>query len=444
MNYDENFKEMEEKGFDWGQAVAEANRCLLCYDPPCSKGCPAETDPGTFIRKLRLKNVTGAVRTVKENNILGGSCGVLCPTPLLCELECSATEIDRPIQIGKIQRFLVEHAFKTGFKVFEKPAADKEKVAVVGSGPAGLSCAAELAKDGYRVTIFEAKAKPGGVLAYGVPSYRLSEDFFAEELKDITDLGVEIKCNTPVDKKGGAEKLLEEGFKAVFLAPGLWEPIRLNEKSREIDGVYTATEFLAALRNGKHEEFGKKIDGKSVAVIGGGSVAIDSVEASRRLNAKDVYLVYRRSFLQMPAEETERVEALQDGIQFLLLNQPVDYITENGKLRGLKLVRTKLGDKDSSGRRKPVEIPGSEWVLDADVVIEAIGSRAVEDSTDWYPSVKTNEKKYIVADKETGATSVKGIFAGGDIVRGPALVVEAVQDGKVAARAIKKYLRGEE
>ena len=444
MSCAKKFKEMDDKGLTWGQASAEANRCLLCYDPPCSKGCPAQTDPGTFIRKLRLQNVTGAVRTIKENNILGGSCGILCPTPLLCELECSATEIDRPIQIGKIQRFLVEHSWETGFKVFEKPKVDKERVAVVGSGPAGLSCAAELAKDGYSVTIFEARPKPGGVLAYGVPAYRLSEDFFARELKDITGLGVEIKCNAPVDKKGGAEKLLKEGYRAVFLAPGLWEPIRLRENSENIEGVFTATEFLAAMREGKHEEFGARIAGGNIAVIGGGSVAIDSAETAKRLGAKDVYLVYRRSFKQMPAEEGERVEALKEGVHFLLLNQPVDFVVENGKLQGLKVVKTKLGEKDSSGRRRPVEIPGSEWVIDADVVIEAIGSKAAEESTDWYPSVKTNAKKYIEIDKKTGATSVTGIFAGGDIVRGPALVVEAVQDGKVAARAIKKYLRGEE
>jgi len=440
VNYADNFKEME-KGFTLGQAVAEADRCLLCYDPPCSKGCPAGTDPGTFIRKLRLKNIKGAARTVKSNNILGWACGVLCPTPLLCEKECSATGIDRPIQIGKIQRFLVEHSWEIGFKVFEKPAEKKkERIAVVGSGPAGLSCAAELAKDGYQVTIFEAKPKPGGVLRYGVPAYRLSEELFEKELEDLNTLGVEIKCNSPVKGKAGAENLLKEGFDAVFVAPGLWEPIRLVKGKENLKGVYTATDFLASLREGKFNELVPEFEGKVVAVVGGGSVAIDCVESATRLGAKDVYLVYRRSFAQMPAEERERVDALKSGVHFLLLNQPVDYIEDNGKLKGVKLVRTRLGDKDASGRRRPEEIPGSEWVLDADVVIEAIGSRAEGESNDWYPSVKVTDRKLIVADEKTRATSVPGIFAGGDIVRGPALVVEAVQDGKLAARAIKEYL----
>jgi len=441
VKYADSFKEMEDKGFDIGQAVAEANRCLLCYDPPCSKGCPAETDPGTFIRKLRLRNVTGAIRTVKTNNILGGACGVLCPTPLLCEKECSATEIDRPIQIGRIQRFLIEHSWELGFQPLERAGEKKkEKVAVVGSGPAGLSCAAELAKDGYQVTIFEAKPKPGGVLRYGVPSYRFSEEFLDREIEDVKSLGVEIQCNHPISGREGAEKLLKEGYSAIFVAPGLWEPMRLKREGKELKGLFTATDFLASLREGKHDELGKEIDGRAVAVIGGGSVAIDCVEAAKRLGASDVYLVYRRSFAQMPAEERERIEALQTGIHFLLLNQPVDYVESDGSLKGLKLVRTKLGEEDASGRRRPVEIPGSEWVLDVGVVIEAIGSKPASDSKEWYPSVKTNEKGLIVADEETRKTNVDGIFAGGDIVRGPALVVEAVQDGKLAARAIKEYL----
>ena len=444
----DKFKEMG-KGLDLAQAIAEADRCLLCHDAPCSEGCPADTQPAEFIRKLRLKNVTGAIRTIKTNNIMGGACGVLCPTSRLCEEKCSAMfkslnrpeGADRPIQIGKIQRFLVEHSWERGFKVFEKPEPRSEKIAVVGSGPGGLSCAAELAKDGYQVTVFEARSEPGGVLRYGVVSYRFDLNFLKHEMADVEALGVKFECNTPIDSKNGAEKLLKDGFDAVFLAPGLWDAATIKPEGKDIEGLYSSVDYLAALRDGRFAEIEKKIMGKTVAVIGGGSVAMDCIESAVRLDPKDVYLIYRRSYSQMPAEPDERIEAQEAGVHFLLLNQPIDYVTDKkNRLTGLKLVRTCLGDPDESGRRRPVEINGSEWVMDADIVIEAIGNKAPDESPDWYPNVKIDGKKLIRVDAETGRTSVDGIFAGGDIVRGPALVVQAVQDGKVAARAIKAYL----
>ncbi len=444
----DKFKEMS-KGLVLAQAIAEADRCLLCHDAPCSEGCPADTQPAEFIRKLRFKNITGAIRTIKENNIMGGACGVLCPTPRLCEEKCSAMfkslnrpeGADRPIQIGRIQRFLVEHSWERGFKVFEKPEPRSEKIAVVGSGPGGLSCAAEMAKDGYQVTIFEARPEPGGVLRYGVVSYRFDLNFLKHEMSDVEALGVKFECNAPIDGKNGAEKLLKDGFDAVFLAPGLWDAATIKPDGKDIAGLYSSVDYLAALRDGRFEEIEKKIKGKTVAVIGGGSVAMDCIESAARLDPKDVYLIYRRSYSQMPAEPDERIEAQEAGVHFLLLNQPVDYVTDQkSRLKGLKLVRTRLGEPDESGRRKPEPIDGSEWIMDADVVIEAIGNKAPDESPDWYPNVKVDGKKLIKADPETGKTSVDGIFAGGDIVRGPALVVQAVQDGKVAARAIKEFL----
>ena len=444
----DKFKEMS-KGLDLVQAIAEADRCLLCHDAPCSEGCPADTQPGEFIRKLRFKNVTGAIRTIKENNIMGGACGILCPTSRLCEEKCSAMfkslnrpeGADRPIEIGRIQRFLVEHSWERGFKIFEKPEPRSEKIAVVGSGPGGLSCAAELAKNGYQVTIFEARPEPGGVLRYGVVSYRFDLDFLKHEMSDVEALGVNFECNTPIDSKNGAEKLLKDGFDAVFLAPGLWDAATIKPDGKDIEGLYSSVDYLAALRDGRFEEIEKKIKGKTVAVIGGGSVAMDCIESAARLDPKDVYLIYRRSYCQMPAEPDERIEAQEAGVHFLLLNQPIDYLTDKkSRLKGLKLARTRLGEPDESGRRKPEPIDGSEWIMDADVVIEAIGNKAPDESPDWYPNVDLDGKKLIKADPETGKTSVDGIFAGGDIVRGPALVVQAVQDGKVAARAIKDYL----
>ena len=437
MSYAESFQVME-KGFGLAQAVAEADRCLLCHDAPCSRGCPAETDPGAFIRKLRLKNITGAIRTIKTNNILGGACGVLCPTSRLCEKECSACGIGRPIEIGRIQRALVEYGWKTGFRAFAKPAPRDGKVAVVGSGPAGLSCAAELARDGIAVTVFEEHAEPGGVIRYGVPSYRFDKDFLKHELADLEFLGVQFRCVTRIDGWAGAEKLLHEGFSAVFLAPGLWGAERLAG-AEKVKGVFTSVEFLAMLREERYAELSRQVEGKTVAVIGGGSVAMDCVESALKLGAKDAYLVYRRSFAQMPAEEEERLSALRLGVHFLLLNQPKEFLADaQGKLSGLELVRTRLGEPDASGRRAPEEIKGSEWVLEVQCAIEAIGNRP--SAGEWSGAMTVDRKGLIVADKKTRKTSAKAVYAGGDIVRGPALVVDAVQDGKLAARAIRAAL----
>jgi NADPH-dependent glutamate synthase beta subunit-like oxidoreductase len=441
------------RGFDLSQAVAEADRCLLCHDAPCSQACPADTDPGAFIRKLRLKNITGAIRTIKQNNILGGACGVLCPTARLCEEKCSARMAsdaspggdDRPIQIGRIQRCLIEHAWETGFKPLAAPKPTGAKVAVVGSGPAGLSCAAELAKNGFRVTIFEARPEPGGVLRYGVVAYRFDLDFLTRELSDVTDLGVEIVCNSPIESQAGARKLLDDGYQAVFIGTGLWGASRLKDPAPQIQGLFTSVDYLSALRDGRFDQMVTACEGKTVAVVGGGSVAMDCVESAVKLGAKDVYLVYRRSYAQMPAEDEERIETLSAGVHYLLLNQPVDFDCDDaGRVQGLKLVRTRLGDADASGRRKPEAIAGSEWTLDCDVVIEAIGNTVEDGSDQWFQGLDLTDRGLIAAKADTGETSVPGIFAGGDIVRGPALVVNAVQDGKLAARAIDLYLRNEE
>ncbi|MBI2092586.1 MAG: FAD-dependent oxidoreductase [Deltaproteobacteria bacterium] len=423
-----------EKGFDLGLAVAEANRCLLCHDAPCSKGCPADTDPATFIRKLKFKNIKGAIRTIKNNNTLGASCGALCPSANLCEKECSATGLDKPVRIAKIQRFLIEHSWNIAFNPIEKLCASREKVAVVGAGPAGLSCAAELAKNGYQVTIFEEKPEAGGVLRYGVPEHRLSKDFLAKELEDLNKLGVEFKCGIKIKGSDAAEKLFNEGYKAVFFAPGLWKAVKFKNAAAE--GLFSSTDFLSGLRDKKSEELKKYIKDKNVAVIGGGSVAIDCAESALKFGAKDVYIAYRRSYAQMPAEKDELIGALEAGVHILPLNKPADYIIDNGKITGIKLIRTKLGDKDSSGRRSPVEIKDSEWILEANIIIEAIGNEVSEDVP-----LKEN---LTTADKNCCKTSIKGVFAGGDIVRGPSLVVNAVKDGKAAAESIKKYLGGKE
>lgn len=429
-----------EKGFDIKQAITEANRCLLCYDAPCSKGCPGGTDPGTFIRKFKMRNITGAIRTIKENNVLGLTCGTLCPTAQLCEKECSATSIDRPIKIGKLQRFLIEYAENyPEFKNYDIEESKNKKVAIIGSGPAGLTCAAELAKKGFKVTIFEEKADAGGVLRYGVPEHRFPLEFLKKEIEPIKNLGVEFKFNTPVKDNAAAENLLKSGYDAVFVATGLWKPIKLNDKKAQ--GIFTSTDFLAAMRDNKESELKNQVAEKIVAVIGGGSVAMDCVESSIKLGAKDVYLVYRRSYMQMPAEEDEKLAILHAGAHLLLLNQPIDYTIENEKVKGIILRRTELGEKDNSGRRQPVEISGSEWELKTDIIVEAIGSEAESNSHQTYPSVSIDNKKLIKVNPVTCETSVKGIFAGGDIINGPSLIINAVRDGKKAAIAINDFLK---
>lgn len=425
--------------YDFSRALAEADRCLLCHDAPCSKGCPANTDPGKFIKKFKMQNIKGAIRTIKENNILGGACGILCPTSRLCEKECASSHLDRPINIGKIQDFLVRHGRDIGFKVFEKPDATLEKVAVIGSGPAGLSCSAELAKKGYQVTIFEKMNEPGGVLRYGVPSYRFSKEYLKEELEDIIDLGIKFECNHPIKEEAEAENLLDKGFKAVFIATGLWDAAGIFDTKPK--GVYNSVEFLSSPHTNDPDLVKEQVNGKKIAVIGGGSVAMDCAGFAETLGAADVYLIYRRSFAQMPAEPDERIETLESNVHFLLLNQPKSYVTDaDGLVTGIKIARTQLAPAQGDQRRSPVEIKDSEWILDVDLVVEAIGNKAFENSDKLYPGVEIDSKKLIKASLDDCKTSKPGIFAGGDIVRGPSLVVNAVQDGKIAAGTIDSYL----
>jgi len=433
------FTEDMGEGFTLTLATEEAARCLLCFDAPCSQACPAGTDPGSFIRKLRFRNVTGAIRTIKKNNPFGWTCGVVCPTARLCELACSRTAIDKPIQIGKIQRFLVEHGWTMGFSPIKKGEINKDKVAVIGSGPAGLTCARELALNGYDVTVFEKKEKAGGNLRYGIPSFRLSEEGLRKEIDEIVSLGVTIKTESPIEGRDGLIQLKEEGFKAVFLSPGLWSPIRLGIEGSDLNGVLSATDFLGAMRTSKVTEMENLVRDKVVAVIGGGSVAMDAAMGAKKLGAKDVYVLYRRSYTEMPAEEKEKIQALNEGIHFFILTQPVKY-TGNGSLESITCRRTRLGDPDDSGRRRPEEIQGSEFEMSFDVAIEALATEP-EAGLRELADLSWDDKTITVSDANL-QTSLPWVYAGGDIIRGPALVVEAVADGKKAAEAIAQHLEG--
>ena len=420
-------------------ATEEAARCLLCFDAPCSQACPAGTDPGAFIRKLRFRNVTGAIRTIKTNNPFGWACGAVCPTDRLCELACSRTAIDKPIQIGKIQRFLVEHGWTMGFAPIKKTEITKDKVAVIGSGPAGLTCARELALKGYEVTVFEKKERVGGNLRYGIPSFRLAEKGLQKEIDEILSLGVTVKTNTPVEGKDALAKLRDEGFKAVFLSPGLWSPIRLGIEGSDLNGVLSATDFLGTLRTDKAADMENLVRNKTVAVIGGGSVAMDAAMWAKKLGAKDVYVLYRRSYMEMPAEVKEKVQALNDGVHFFILTQPAKYVGD-GSLSSIVCRRTRLGDPDESGRRRPEEIQGSEFEMPFDVAIEALATKPDADLQE-IGDLSWNGKTLSVSDNDL-QTSLPWVYGGGDIVRGPALVVEAVADGKRAAEAIAQHLEG--
>ena len=430
-----------EKRFDLTLAVEEASRCLLCFDPPCSQGCPAGTDPGTFIRKLRFRNIKGAIRTIKENNSFGWTCGTVCPTERLCELACSRTAIDKPIQIGKIQSFLVEHSWEIGFAPLKKVFSDKDKVAIVGSGPAGLTCARELARKGYEVTVFEKKEEPGGNLRFAIPDFRLDQEGVDREISEIESLGLEIKVKTDLEALGGISGIIKDGYKAVFLAPGLWRPIRLGINGSDMEGVLSATEFLEAVRAGQESVFKEKMGGKTVVVVGGGPAAMDAAETALRQNAQDVYIIYRRSYEQMPADEKEKIQALQNGIHFQILTQPIEYVG-GSHLNAIKCKRTRLGDMDESGRRSPIEIDDSEFNIEADFAIEALATEIDPSLVQKEADLKWTGDRLIQISDEKYSTSWPGVFSGGDVARGPALVVEAVADGKGAAQAITDYLEG--
>jgi len=434
----ENILDME-KGFDLNQAIIEASRCLLCYDAPCSQECPADTDPGTFIRKLRFRDIKGAVRTIKENNILGGICGIVCPNEKLCQKACSATEIDRPIEIGKLQRFLVEYAWETGFDPLRKGAKRKEKVAIVGSGPAGLSCAAELARAGFDVTVFESKEKPGGVLRYGVPEFRLNSEFLDREMEDIKKLGVKIRCKSRIGAKG-VDNLIKKGFKAVFVATGLWTPYKIKIPGSDLKNVVTATEFLASVRSGNKAKIRALVKNKNVAIIGGGSVAMDVASTCKGLGAKKVYCICLESLAEIPAAKDDLEMARDNFVIIKPQCQVTEIIGQRGRVAGVKGGETEWVKPNLFIPSNARPVSGTEFDLKVNTVVMAIGSGPDPGIRNLSSKIKYKRNNLINTKRDGVSTADKKIFAGGDIVRGPALAVEAVADGKEAAKKIIKSL----
>ncbi|NLT48826.1 MAG: NAD(P)-dependent oxidoreductase [Clostridiales bacterium] len=403
--------------------MEEAARCVLCYDAPCSKGCPADTKPADFIRSIRFRNFKGAVATIREANALGGCCAKVCPYDRLCEEACSRTGIDRPIQIGKLQAFAVDMERKFNMKILEAKKADKEKVACIGSGPASLSCASKLAREGYQVTIFEALDKPGGVLTYGIIPSRLPQDVVDFDIEKVKELGVEFVFNKKVGQDITLTELKEQGFKAFFIGTGLWKSREIDIPGINLKGVRNAIGFLKEARSGKGET---KVEG-NVIVIGGGDVAMDCAATAKLLGAERVTIVYRRTIEEAPADiaEIEYVQSL--GISIITKFAPQEILGDDGKVAGL-IAR---GTDDFS-----------ELKLKADTIVFAIGQEA-EDMKKIAP-IELNENGTIACDIAKGFTNIEGIFAAGDIVNGGKTVVEAVAQGKSVAESIMNYLSKKE
>ncbi|MDI6808679.1 MAG: FAD-dependent oxidoreductase [Candidatus Eisenbacteria bacterium] len=426
------------------EAFQEAARCLLCYDAPCSRGCPSETDPGKFIRQIRFLNFKGGARTVIKNNILGGVCGLVCPTEKLCVKECSRTGIDIPIDIGGLQAFAVDYGKRMAVSLDEKPPQRKEKIAVIGSGPAGLSASYELARKGYQVTVFESEKEIGGTLRYGVPSFRCPEVTFLKDISVLEKLGVRFKTRSQVKGPNQAAKLLKSGFKAVFIGVGLQTPYAVSVPGINLKAIATAKDFLKSVRaEGARGAAGKLVRDKNVAIIGGGSVAMDVAATCRALKANRVYAISLESLKELPA--------CKDDIELARMNhlifKPQCQVTEiiggkSGKVTGVKGVETEWIKPNNFLPSNVRQVPGTSFTLKVGAVIQAIGLGPSEKNAEIYSSLK-KKGKYIAVNEKTMQTSVKGVFAGGDIIRGGLTVVQAVADGKRAAAAIDTCIRAQ-
>ena len=443
-----NFAEVT-LGYTPELAKAEADRCLQCKTAPCRKGCPVEIDIPAFIQHIKTGDLDASIAKINEANGLPAVCGRVCPQEEQCEKYCVLAKKGEAVAIGRLERYVADTSRNKGAGINElEYAADAQKVAIVGSGPAGLSAAGDLAKMGYKVTMFEALHLPGGVLMYGIPEFRLPKDEVVQsEINNLRKLGVEIVVNAVIGSTFTVDELLEEeGFDAVFIGTGAGLPYFMEIPGENLNGVYSANEFLTRCNLMKAYQFPKSGTpihvGNRVAVVGGGNVAMDGARTALRLGAEHVSIVYRRSEKELPARLEEIHHAKEEGIDFQLLTAPTAVLgNKDGWVTGLQCVRMELGEPDASGRRRPIEVPGSEFVLDVDTVIIAIGqgpNPLVQSTT---KGLETNKKGNINAHAETGATSKPGVFAGGDIVTGAATVILAMGAGKKAAVAIDQYLQ---
>jgi glutamate synthase (NADPH/NADH) small chain len=441
-----NFEEVA-LGLTEEQAVREAQRCLSCKKKPCVAGCPVEIDIPSFISLVGERRFGEAIKKVREKNSLPAICGRVCPQEDQCEKQCILGKKWEPVSIGRLERFVADYEMTTGgASMPEVRPATGRKVAVVGSGPAGLTVAGDLAKLGHSVTVFEALHKAGGVLVYGIPEFRLPKDIVRREVEYIEKLGAKMVCNFVVGKTRTIEELREEGFDAVFVATGAGLPYFMNIPGENLNGVYSANEFLTRSNLMKAYEFPKydtpiKV-GKRVAVVGGGNVAMDSARTAMRLGADEVYCIYRRSKAEMPARGEEIENALEEEMILRELTNPVKILGDDkGWVKEIECIKMELGEPDASGRRRPVPLAGSEFRIPVDVVVMAIGQGPNPLVPSTTPGLKTTKWGNIIADETTGATSIGGVFAGGDIVTGAATVILAMGAGRNSARAIDAFLK---
>ena len=440
-----NFKEVC-LGYDDAQAKEEASRCLNCKNPRCVVGCPVSIQINEFIHEINEGNIEKAADVIARSSALPAVCGRVCPQETQCEGVCVRGIKGEPVAIGKLERYVADWAREHGYVAAKPGEPNGRKVAVIGAGPSGLTCAGDLAKLGYEVTIFEAFHEPGGVLLYGIPEFRLPKDrVVIPEIENVKKLGVKIETNVLVGRSITVDELLnEEGFDAVFLGTGAGLPKFMNIPGETANGVYSANEFLT--RNNLMKAYREDADtpikcGKKVVVVGGGNVAMDAARTALRLGA-EVHVVYRRSEAELPARQEEVHHAKEEGIIFDLLQNPVEILTdENDWVKGIKVIKMELGEPDASGRRRPVEIPGSEYVIDCDSVIMSLGTSPNPLISATTEGLDTNSHGCIIAKEENGETSKKAVYAGGDAVTGAATVILAMGAGKKAAAAIDEYLQ---
>jgi len=441
-----NFDEVP-LGYTEEMAVAEAKRCIQCKKPLCIGGCPVDVDIPGFIKLIAEGDFIGAARRLKEANILPAVCGRVCPQEDQCEKICVLGKKGEPVAIGRLERFAADYERESGnITVPEIALSTGKKVAVVGAGPAGLTIAGDLVKLGHEVFIFEALHKAGGVLVYGIPEFRLPKKIVEAEVDYLKKTGVKIITNTVIGRLKTVDELFEEGFGAVFLGVGAGAPVFMHIPGENLSGIYSANEYLTRSNPMKAYRFPEYdtpiVRGKNVAVIGGGNVAMDSVRTALRLGAENAYIIYRRTEVEMPARIEEVHHAGQEGVQFKLLTNPVEYIGDkDGWVKEMKCLRMELGEPDESGRRRPVPIKGSEFVMDVDTVVVAVGTMANPIIPATTPGLETNRWGHVTVRDENGETSRRGVYAGGDIVTGSATVILAMGAGRKAARAIDEYLK---
>jgi len=431
-------------------AILEAQRCLQCKIPTCIDGCPVVIKIDDFITMIVEEDFLGAAKKIKEDNMLPAICGRVCPQEEQCEKTCVLGKKYEPVAIGRLERFVADYEMSHNIESAPVSVAKKnKKVAIVGSGPAGLSCAGDLINMGYDVTVFEALHELGGVLVYGIPEFRLPKEIVRKEIQNMEKLGIEFKTDMVIGRSQTIDELInEDGYEAIFIGVGAGLPWFMNIPGENLVGVYSANEFLTRVNLMKAYKFPQydspmlDCKGKNVAVMGGGNTAMDAVRISLRLGAKNAYIVYRRSEVEMPARIEEVHHAKDEGVQFLMLTTPTEMIgnEDDGVLTGMKCLKMKLGEPDDSGRRRPIPIEGSEYLLDVDIAVIAIGNGSNPLIHQTTPEIEINKWGNIVVSGDEMKTSKKGVFAGGDIVTGGATVILAMGAGRSAAKAIDEYL----